>query len=163
MADSIISLSAHGGVVWPLSPVWLFVTPWTVARQAPLSMDFPGKNTEMCCHFLLQGIFPTEGSNRSLLHCREILYHWATNGARERWQKSLRHKHLNCFKWGPSTPWPPPERSYVKAGVYIYSFLWWGWYRLWNDSSALCVREILLSLIKLIACLSLPLSFNSKF
>ena len=30
-------------------------TPWTIACQAPLSMDFPGKNTGMCCHFLLQG------------------------------------------------------------------------------------------------------------
>ena len=32
-----------------------FVTPWTVALQAPLSMGFPGKNTGMGCHFLLQG------------------------------------------------------------------------------------------------------------
>ena len=30
----------------------------------------------MGCHFLLQGIFPTQGSNPSLLHCRWILYHW---------------------------------------------------------------------------------------
>ena len=28
---------------------------------------FPGKNTAMDCHFLLQGIFPTQGSNPSLL------------------------------------------------------------------------------------------------
>ena len=34
-------------------------TPWIVARQAPLSMDFSGKNTEVDCHFLLQGIFLT--------------------------------------------------------------------------------------------------------
>ena len=27
------------------------------------------------CHFLLQGIFPTQGSNPGLLHCRGILYH----------------------------------------------------------------------------------------
>ena len=45
-----------------------FVTPWTVAHQAPLSMDFPGKNTGVGCHFLLQGIFPTQGSNLRLLH-----------------------------------------------------------------------------------------------
>ena len=32
-------------------------TPWTVAHQAPLSMDFPGKNTGMDCHFLLQVIY----------------------------------------------------------------------------------------------------------
>ena len=37
-----------------LSHVWLFATPWTVARQAPLSMDSPGKNTAVGCHFLLQ-------------------------------------------------------------------------------------------------------------
>ena len=35
--------------------VWFFVTPWTAAHQAPLSMGFPGKNTGMGCHFLLQG------------------------------------------------------------------------------------------------------------
>ena len=42
--------------------------------------DSPGKNTGVGCHFLLQGIFPTQGSNPSLLsllHCRCILYHWA--------------------------------------------------------------------------------------
>ena len=30
------------------------------------------------CHFLLRGIFPTQGSNSRLLHCRWILYHWVT-------------------------------------------------------------------------------------
>ena len=38
---------------------WFFATPWTVARSAPLSWDFPGKSTGVGCHFLLQGIFPT--------------------------------------------------------------------------------------------------------
>ena len=38
-------------------------TPQTVALQSPLSVDFPGKNTGVGCHFLLQGIFPTQGSN----------------------------------------------------------------------------------------------------
>ena len=32
----------------------------------------------MGCHFLLQGIFPTPGSDPSLLNCRQILYQWAT-------------------------------------------------------------------------------------
>ena len=36
--------------------------------------DFPGKNTGVGCHFLLQGIFLTQGSNPGLLHCRQILY-----------------------------------------------------------------------------------------
>ena len=39
---------------------------------------FPGKNTGVGCLFLLQGSFPTQGSNLGLLrllHCRQILYH----------------------------------------------------------------------------------------
>ena len=34
--------------------------------------DFPGKNTGVGCHFLLQGIFLTQGSNPRLFH----LLHW---------------------------------------------------------------------------------------
>ena len=36
--------------------------------------DFPGKSTEVGCHFLLQGIFPTLVLNQGLLHCRQTLY-----------------------------------------------------------------------------------------
>ena len=36
--------------------------------------DSPGKNTGEGCHSLLQGIFPTQGSNTGLSHCRRILY-----------------------------------------------------------------------------------------
>ena len=35
----------------------------------------PGKNAERSSHFLLQGIFLTQGSDRGLLHCSWILYH----------------------------------------------------------------------------------------
>ena len=34
-----------------------FTTAWTAARQAPLSMGLPGKNTAVGCYFLLQGSF----------------------------------------------------------------------------------------------------------
>ena len=37
--------------------------------------DFPGKNTGVGCHFLLQEIFLTQGLNPGLLHCRQMLYH----------------------------------------------------------------------------------------
>ena len=43
------------------------VTPWTVPHQDPLSVGFPGKNTGLGCHFLLQGIFLTQGLNPNLL------------------------------------------------------------------------------------------------
>ena len=37
-----------------------FVTSRTIAGQAPLSWDFPGRITGVGCHFLLQGIFPLD-------------------------------------------------------------------------------------------------------
>ena len=50
------SLQSHG-----LQPA-RFLCPW----------DYPGKNNGPSCHFLLQGIFPTQGSNLCLLR----LLHW---------------------------------------------------------------------------------------
>ena len=35
--------------------------------------DSPGKSTGVSCHFLLQGIFLTQGSNPDLPHCRQML------------------------------------------------------------------------------------------
>ena len=46
-----------------ISPVRLFATPWTIARQAPLSWNSSGKSTGVGCQSLLQGIFPTQRSN----------------------------------------------------------------------------------------------------
>ena len=54
------------------SNVQLFATLWTVTHQALCPWDSPGKSTEVGCHALLQGIFPTQGLNPSLLS----LLHW---------------------------------------------------------------------------------------
>ena len=43
--------------------------------------DSPGKNTGVDCHALLQGIFPTQGLNPGLPHCRRILYHLSHQGS----------------------------------------------------------------------------------
>ena len=51
-------LATHG--LWPIR----LLHPW----------DFPGKSAGVDCHFLLQGIFPTQESNLGLLHCRQTLY-----------------------------------------------------------------------------------------
>ena len=48
------------------SHVQLFAIPWTVGHQAPLSRGFSSKNSGVCCHALIQGIFPTQGSNLHL-------------------------------------------------------------------------------------------------
>ena len=52
--------------------VQLFENLWTVAHQVLLPWDFPGKNTRVGCHFLLQWNFLTQGSNQCLL--------WPLNG-----------------------------------------------------------------------------------
>ena len=53
--------------------------------------DFPGKNTGMGYHFLLQGIFPRQGSNPSLLLGRRFLYHWTT------WESPLNEVTKSCL------------------------------------------------------------------
>ena len=53
-----------------LKPARLF-SPW----------DSPGKNTGVGCHFLLQGISPTQGLNLGLPQCRQFLYHLSHQGS----------------------------------------------------------------------------------
>ena len=45
--------------------------------------DYAGKNIEVGCHALLQGIFLTQELNPSLPHYRQILYHLSHKGSRE--------------------------------------------------------------------------------
>ena len=42
--------------------------------------DSPGQNPGVGYHALLQGIFPTQGSNPGLPHCRQILDHLSHQG-----------------------------------------------------------------------------------
>ena len=53
--------------------------------------DSSVKNTRVVCHFLLQGIFLTQRLNLCLLHCRQILYHWATRQLKRIPINSSRH------------------------------------------------------------------------
>ena len=57
-----------------LSCVRLFAPPWTVALQAPLSMEFSRQEYWRRLPCPCPGIFLTQGSNSGLLHCRWILY-----------------------------------------------------------------------------------------
>ena len=59
-----------------LSRVWLLVTPWTLHPW-----NSPGQNIGVGSPSLLQGIFPTQGSNRGLLHCRQIVYQLSHKGS----------------------------------------------------------------------------------
>ena len=51
----------------------------------------------MGCHFLLQGIFPTQGSNPGLLHCKQTLYRLTTREAPKLSIKTL-PKLINAFR-----------------------------------------------------------------
>ena len=57
-----------------LTCVRLFATPWTIQNS-------PGLNTGVDSLSLLQGMFPTQGSNTGLLHCRWILYQLSHKGS----------------------------------------------------------------------------------
>ena len=58
------------------------------------SMDYspwnsPGQNTGMGSGSLLQGIFPIQGLNPGLLHCRQILYQLSHKGGWIQWLKTI--------------------------------------------------------------------------
>ena len=70
-------VSIHRWMLSHFSHVQLFVTLWTLAHQAPLSMEFYQQEYWSGLPFLLQGIFPIQGSKPHLLcllHCRQILF-----------------------------------------------------------------------------------------
>ena len=61
-----------GLILWPHGPYpTRLLCPW----------NSPGKNTGMSSLSLIQGIFPTQGSNPGLLHCRRILYQLSHQGS----------------------------------------------------------------------------------
>jgi hypothetical protein len=60
---------------YSLSHVRLFATPWTVARQASLSMEFSRWEYWSGLPFLSPGDLPDSGMEAKSPHCRQILYH----------------------------------------------------------------------------------------
>ena len=89
----------------------LFATPWPVAYRLFHPWDFPGKNTGMGCHFLLQEIFPTQGLNPGLLHLQVVSFllpllsaQWPRGDCQSTWAEL------------PPTP-PPPLRGSVPLVV----------------------------------------------
>ena len=81
-----------------ISSIWRPLSPWgpldflstylgndSLTTMLLCPWNFPGKSTRVGCHFLLQRIFPTQGSNPGLLYCRQTLYRlssgkWETTG-----------------------------------------------------------------------------------
>ena len=84
--------------------------------------DSPGKNTGVGCHALLHGVFPTQGSNLGLQHCRRILYHLSHKGS---------PRILECIAYPFSrSSWP---RNWT--GVFRIAG---GFFTSWATREALC-------------------------
>ena len=87
-----------------LSCARLFVTPWIVVCTKLLRpWDFQGKSTGVGCHFLLQGIFPTQGSNPGLSLCRQMLYRLSHPGGSDAKASAHNARDLGSLPgWGRS-------------------------------------------------------------
>ena len=96
----------------PLSRVWLFVTPRTVQ-----SMEL---NNGVGSCSLLQGIFPTQGSNPGLPHCRWILYQLSHKG-----RPRILEWVASSFSSGSSWPRNRIGVSYIAGGFFTsWAFYW---------------------------------------
>jgi len=100
--------------------------------------DSPGKNTEMGCHALFQGIFPTQGSNPGLPHCRQILYHlshqgsprileWVANPFFRESSQPRNQTRVSCITGGFFNQWATRE-----APIYWYTTFYLHIYQLMN-------------------------------
>ena len=110
---------------WPLPSPGDLPNSGIKSRSPALQVDSlpsepPGKpkNTGVGCHFILQGIFPTPGSNLNLLLGRWILYHWAT------WEALIfiKHQQLNTAREIVITA-VPSWHIQLPASVYLYVLL----------------------------------------
>ena len=79
-----------------LSCAWLFSTPGTVTTRLLCPWNFPGKSTGVGCHFLLQEIFLTQGSNLVLPHCRWMLYHLSHQGSPQSIARQKMKDYYHC-------------------------------------------------------------------
>ena len=61
--------------------------------------DSPGSNTGVGCYALFQGIFPTQGSNPGLLHCRQILYQLIHQGSLEKHEQGIKNHRLKRLRF----------------------------------------------------------------
>ena len=85
----------------------------------------------MGCHFLLQGIFPAQGSNPGLLHCRHILYRLSYQGsiAKAHITTSVLYVteptdgHLDCFHFFDYCELYCYEHAHTSLCVCLFSFL----------------------------------------
>ena len=97
-----------------------FATPCTVGHQGSSDHGiFPGKNTGVGCHFILQGIFPTQRSNLCLLH-------WQVDSLPLGYQGSaicFIHSISGVYVSTPISQFILPLASLLGAHVFVFLYL----------------------------------------
>ena len=96
MAQSCLTLCE------PVDSAYGLLCPW----------DSPGKNAGIGCHSLLQGIFPTQGSNPGLLHGRQILYRLSYQRSPKKAVKVKLLSHVRPL----ATPWTGAYQASLSMG-----------------------------------------------
>ena len=82
----VLSRSVMSDSLWPHGP--LSMSP-SGSPGSFTHWDSADKNIGVGCHDLLHSIFPNQGWNPRLPHCRQILYIWTTREAQEYWSGQL--------------------------------------------------------------------------
>ena len=128
-----------------LSRVWLSETLSTVACQAPPSKGFSRQEYWRGLPFPLQGIFPTQGSNPGLPHCRQTLNHLSHQGSpktphktlsfcknqQDGWCQTLRGDQLSATVW---------EVLWCGRTISAMRFFFFFNFQLEDDCFPMCVR-----------------------
>ena len=95
----------------------------------------PSKNSGVGCHALLQGIFPTQGLNPGLPHCRWILYHLSHQGSPRRLEwvaypfsrgssQPRNQTRVSCIVGGWGRKDPPEEGMATHSGIFAWRIPW---------------------------------------
>ena len=113
----VLCCSVISGYLWPMdySP-----------QGSSIHGDSPGKNTGVGFHALLQGIFPSQGSNWTLLLCRQIFSHLSHQGG-------PRIMEWVAYPFSSVSSWWPMDQTRVSciAGRFFTSWTareglsWW--------------------------------------
>ena len=99
-----------------------FLSPW----------DSPGKKSGVGCHFLLYGIFWTQGLNPNLLHWQvDSFYHWAPWEAPRRSEAPTRFLRQQKYLPIPLTIWL--TRTLIKEARYLALFWWATFYVFYHN------------------------------
>ena len=125
----------------------------------------PGKNTGVGSHVLLQGIFLIQGSNPGLLHCRQILYIWATREAIG--DSQILHTDKPAAVWSRLLALGKSDTSQSPYQlVYIIFFLLYFpklLYQSPKNSGARCIKEIVRTTLRILVHLSVSFAFSFLF